>query len=464
MILHDTICALATPPGLGGLAVVRLSGNEAFTIADACFRGKQTLATASGHTIHYGMLCNSMNRNITLDTVTASVFCAPHSYTGENTVEFGCHGGMVIAGEVIHALITAGARMAQAGEFTKRAFLNRKLDLTQAEAVADMIHAVSAHGAQTATRQLLGGLTQRMRMLREQLLDICGLLELELDFADEGIELIDRSLIRERLRSTRTFCLELAQNFRASEIVRSGYTVGIIGYPNAGKSSLLNTLLRRTRAIVSDIPGTTRDYIEEMTMMEEMPIVCIDTAGIRDSTDVIEIEGIKIAESLLQRCHAVIILNDTTEGIHHSDPLVHRIQLQYPQVQMIHVQNKLDALAPSEQEQIRQTATHSAPIPILTISTKTHEGIASLQTMIAEYARQDSQRVHDSLINERHAQLLRQIATSLEKADHALDTAPSNEFIAIDVREALRFIGEMTGEVWNEDVLNHIFSRFCIGK
>jgi tRNA modification GTPase len=211
---------------------------------------------------------------------------------------------------------------------------------------------------------------------------------------------------------------------------------------------------------VSDVPGTTRDYIEEMTIMEDMPIVCIDTAGIRDSNDVIEIEGIKLAESLIQRCHAVIILNDATEGITHSQPLHDRIQIQYPMVQMIAVQNKIDAVSAEEQAYMRSASMSN----MLYISTKTQEGIAMLQTMIAGYARADSSRVSDSLINARHAQLLRQIVSALEKAERALDTAPSNEFIAIDVREALRCIGEMTGEVWNEDVLNHIFSRFCIGK
>jgi tRNA modification GTPase len=225
MILHDTICALATPPGIGGLAVVRLSGAEAIAVAEQCFVGKRALSSVKSHTIHYGNFVQSNQPNTVIDTVTASVFRMPHSYTGENTVEFGCHGGMIVASDIIHALISAGARMAQAGEFTKRAFLNRKLDLTQAEAVADMIHAVSTRGAQTATRQLLGGLTTRLQELRLQLMDICGLLELELDFADEGIELIDRSIIRERLQSTQTFCNNLALSFRASEIVRSGYTV-----------------------------------------------------------------------------------------------------------------------------------------------------------------------------------------------------------------------------------------------
>ncbi len=460
MILHDTICALATPPGIGGLAVVRLSGSSSLRIADACFSGKRSWEQVKSHTIHYGHFVRSDHRSYVLDTVTASVFRAPHSYTGEDTVEFGCHGGMILASDIVSSLISAGARMALPGEFTKRAFLNRKLDLTQAEAVADMIHAVSTRGAQTATRQLLGGLTKRLQDLRLQLMDICGLLELELDFADEGIELIDRAVIRDRIHTTQTYCAELAQNFRASEIVRSGYTVGIIGYPNAGKSSLLNTLLQRTRAIVSDVPGTTRDYIEEMTMMEDMPIVCIDTAGIRASEDMIEIEGIKLAESLIQRCHAVVVLNDCLEGVQHSQPLYDRIREQYPHVQMIAVQNKIDALSHDEQKQLK--AEHSEEM--LFLSTKNNEGVAQLQARIAGLARADSSRVSDSLINQRHAQLLHQIVSALQKADNALDTAPSNEFIAIDVREALRLIGEMTGEVWNEDILNHIFSRFCIGK
>jgi tRNA modification GTPase len=461
MITTDPICALATPNGAAGLAVVRLSGNGAFALADQCFRGKTALANAQSHTIHYGIFWTRSSpqghtpHEIMLDTVVASVFRAPNSYTGEDVVEIGCHGGIIVSNEVVKALISEGARHAEPGEFTKRAFLNQKMDLTQVEAVGDLIHAASTPGSHAAARQLTGGLTAKLDGLREQLLKLCGLLELELDFSHEDIELVSKAELISAIEKARGYCLALAESHRSSEILRSGYCVSIVGYPNAGKSSLLNALLERTRAIVSNTPGTTRDYIEEMVHWGGMAIKLIDTAGFRASDDTIEIEGIRLAESLLQQCDLILVLNDRTLGDDHSVPLLSDLCAKFPTAECVLVHNKIDALA---------AALSTPNAAAHTLSAQTGVGVEPLKTWIADRAVAHTQGISDALINARQASLLAQTATSLQAATDAVINGVSNEFVAIDLREALKRIGEITGAVWNEDILNAIFSKFCIGK
>jgi tRNA modification GTPase len=458
MLRFDPICALATPLGAAGLAVVRLSGEDAIAIADACFRGRGRLADAATHTIHYGKLYSPAQKQDVmlssqmLDTVVASVFRAPHSYTGEDVVEFGCHGGVIVSNEIVQALIQAGARHAEPGEFTKRAFLNQKLDLTQVEAVGDLIHAVSTHGAHAAARQIAGGLTAKLTELRERLLKLCGLLELELDFSHEDVELVSKEDLCASIEEAWGYCLALAEAHRSSEIVRSGFCVGIVGYPNAGKSSLLNALLERTRAIVSDIPGTTRDYIEEFITLDGLAVKLVDTAGFRVSSDVIEVQGIQLAESLLEQCNLIVVLNDLTLGAAHSNPLLTALQAKFGSAEFALVQNKIDAVP-------NYVASGE-----LAISTHTSAGLAALRRFIAHRAAANTQGVSDALINARQAALLTQAAASMQAAMQAAQDGASNEFVAIDIREALKRIGEVTGAVWNEDVLNSIFAKFCIGK
>lgn len=451
----DTICALATPPGTGGLAVVRLSGNDAFHIADACFSGKNTLTQVSSHTIHYGKFLSGKHE---LDIVTASVFVSPHSYTGENVVEFGCHGGERVSAEIVKTLIEAGARHAGPGEFTKRAFLNRKLDLTQVEAVADIIHSGSIQGIHASARQLSGGFTAKIGTLRQELLETCGLLELELDFAEEDIRFVDRDGIRKRIDDARRYCLELVQSFSAAEILRSGYSVGIVGFPNAGKSSLLNALLQKNRAIVSNVPGTTRDYVDETVVLNGINVRLIDTAGLRETDDVIEIEGIRFAEEVLRECHMLLLVNDSTESLDHSHQLFVSLQKAYKEATIVPVQTKVDALPDDIAKQL------NADENVRTVSSVTAVGVSALKEYIGSQANQDQQRVVDFLINSRHAALLHDIANHLGAAISSLDDDVSNEFVAVDVRLALRLIGEITGDEWSEDVLEEVFSRFCIGK
>jgi tRNA modification GTPase len=454
MLVFDPICALATPPGAAGLAVIRLSGKDSLAVADRCFRGRIPLAEATGHTIHYGRFFRDGEA---IDEVTASVYRAPHSYTGEDVVEFGCHGGRVVSAEIIETLIAAGARHAEAGEFTKRAFLNQKLDLTQVEAVGDLIHAVSRKGSHAAAKQLMGGFTRRLNTLRERLLELCGLVELELDFSQEDIEFINKSALAAKIEETRMFCVELAESFRSAEIVRSGYSVGIVGYPNAGKSSLLNALLERKRAIVSAQPGTTRDYLEETMYVEGTPIRLIDTAGFRESDDTIEVEGIELAKELLAQCHLILILNDISEGALHSDALLQSLRVQFAESEILLAHTKLDLAPPDIALQLRGNEH-------IGLSTREGTGIQDLKTLLARKAHAATQTVNDALINARQATLLRQAADALEKAQLSVLSGASNEFTALDLRDALKRIGEITGAVWNDDVLNAVFSKFCIGK
>lgn len=445
--MSRTIVALATAPGIAGLNVVRISGENAISIADKCFDGKSTLAEAKTHTIHYGKFVSD---NTLIDTVTASVFKAPNSYTGEDTIEFGCHGGNIIAGQIVDALLASGAVMPEPGEFTRTAFLNGKLDLTQVEAVADIIHSTSVAGALTSARQLIGEFTQRLKELRHNLIRTAGLLELELDFSEEDIELIDNSLVRERLVESQKYCNELADKFRASEVLRSGFIVAVAGFPNSGKSTLFNKILQKNRAIVSEIEGTTRDYIEEDILLGDVKVRLIDTAGLRETEDIIEIAGIKLVESVLEQSNLVIVLNDASRGVEQSEELYRTLKQKYPNSEFTLVQNKSDLLE-SKSEGIF-------------ISAKTGEGVEKITDKIRLIAKSSVDRINDVLINKRHADLLRRTSNEIQRGIDAIDANMQNEIIAIDIRNATNTLGEITGDRWNEEVLAEIFSGFCIGK
>lgn len=456
---EDTICAIVTPLGIGGLAVVRLSGPDTFPIADRCFRGKIPLQEAPSHTIHYGRFLRGEE---VIDAVTASVFRAPRSYTGEDTVEFGCHGGMVVAELIVETLVEAGARRAEAGEFTKRAFLNGKLNLMQVEAIADLIYATSVPGARFAARQLVGGLTKQLSELRQQLIETAALLELELDFAEEEVEFVSRSELLRRLEEAARWCEQLADSYRAAEILRSGFFVGCVGYPNAGKSSLFNALLRRQRAIVSPIPGTTRDYLEESFFAQGIPIRLVDTAGLRETDDVLELEGIRLAEQVIRQCNVILVINDVTEGIEHSEALLRRLQQHFPEATYAYVQNKIDLLGDGGVP--TSNGVDALGVPVFWISALRGDGVEGLRNWLGEQARRSSELGVDALINARQASLLREAARALTASQHALRSGLSGEFVVADLRQAVERLSELTGETWREEVLNTIFARFCIGK
>lgn len=447
MANEKTITALSTPPGVSGLAVIRLSGKDAFAICNRNFKSKIPVSEMNSHTIAYGKFYDA---DTLIDTVTVSVFRSPNSYTGEDVVEISSHGGPIIYNKILSILIESGAEFAEAGEFTRRAFINGKLDLLQTEAVADMIHSSSGIGVETSARQLQGKFTERLNEFRETLLNIASLLELELDFSEEGLKFTEKADLIKRIEYAAKYCRELHSSFKTSEILRSGYFVSIAGYPNSGKSTLFNKILERNRAIVSDIPGTTRDYLEESIFLDGITIRLFDTAGIRESDDIIEIEGIKLVYSLMEQANLIIVLNDLSVGKNYSNGLFDSIKSKFDSKDVLLVHNKSDITAMQEDE--------------ISISAKTGEGIDKLKSLISERAHSDMSRLHDVLINQRHHKLLSISEDRLLNAINGLMSGMENEIIAIDIRDAAKHIGEITGESWNEEVLNNIFSRFCIGK
>jgi tRNA modification GTPase len=446
------ICALATPPGTAGLAVIRVSGSEAIARCSAFFRGSVSLVEASDHTIHYGWWSDHDRR---IDAVTATVFRAPHSYTGEDVIEIGCHGGAFVVDQILGSLHEAGIPPAEPGEFTRRAFMNGKLDLTQVEAVADLIHAQTRVGAQTAARQLAGGFTRRLSSLREQLLQASGLLEVELDFSEEGYEFISRTAFTSTLEEALNFTRSLVDSATSAEVLRSGFYAAVVGFPNAGKSSLFNALLDRPRAIVSHIPGTTRDYLEEPLIIDGYTIHLYDTAGLRNTEDTIELQGILLTSSLLEQSNLILVVNDASEGFDHSDALADNLRTKYPSTPVLVVQNKMDVLDTI----IPPTRTDDVPS-----STTSTGGVESVKKHLLQAVKHSSSGIHDVLVNSRQAALLRQLASHLDAAKRALDAEAPADLIAIDVRACVRIMGEISGETWNPDILDTVFSRFCIGK
>ncbi|MES2764948.1 MAG: tRNA uridine-5-carboxymethylaminomethyl(34) synthesis GTPase MnmE [Bacteroidota bacterium] len=454
MIATDTICALATPPGIGGLAVVRISGPEAISIADLCFKGKFILKNADSHTIHYGKFYDD---DIFIDTVTASVFKNPHSYTGENTIEFGCHGGHVISQNIINALLKNGARYAEPGEFTKLAFLNGKLDLTQVEAVADIIHAQSTPASFISARQLAGGLSKRFEDLLQKLIKITSLLELELDFSEEDVEFVDKAQLLKDLEEVLKFCRELSDSYRSSQILRSGFFVTLVGYPNSGKSSLFNKLINRTRSIVSDIPGTTRDYLEESLVRDGISFKIHDTAGVRETEDTIELQGIEFIESLILQSNLVLVINDSSIDPTSSINFLKELKQKYPHSEYVYIHNKTDLIP---------NGIIFGNDKILSFKTSIYDGnsINEVLKHISASAKLAMGNQQFGLINERHAHLLEKIASHITLSIDSLKNKQSNEFIAFDLHQAISLIGEITGKTYSEDVLNSIFSGFCIGR
>lgn len=443
-----TIVAVATPPGIGGLSVIRISGSKSFEILMSCFVPNRKINFDKSGRIYYGKL---IHKGQLIDFVTASIFIAPNSYTGENTVEIGCHGSNILASKIVDIIVECGGAYAEAGEFTKRAFLNGKLDLLQAEAVADLIHSVSTAGMETSAKQLEGKYNYKLREIRQHLLDVSSLLELELDFADEGIPLVSKSEILAKLDEIKKYCISLLDTFTASEICRAGFYVGIAGYPNSGKSTLFNALVGRERAIVSNISGTTRDYLEDSIYINGLKIIIADTAGLRETSDIIEIEGIKLAESVIEKSNMVIILNDSSITAGNSDQLAKNLSDRYKSKIIAVIQNKIDISNLSFEN-------------VLAVSAKNLIGINKVKDFIYKHAAESITGLSDIMINTRHRQLLTEAEKSINSAIISIKDEMENEVIAIDLRNATKILGELTGESWNEEVLANIFSRFCIGK
>jgi tRNA modification GTPase len=461
--LDDVIAAIATPIGEGGISIIRISGKDAIAIADKGFRGKQPLASAATHTAHFGGFIDPDGNAI--DEVIATVFLEPHSYTAENSVEISCHGGMFVTRKILDSIVAYGARPAEPGEFTKRAFLNGRIDLSQAEAVADLIHARSEISHRTSLQQLEGKLSIKVAELRQQLLDVCGLLELELDFAEEGLEFTDKGKISRQIESVIEYLNQLIDSYKYGRVYREGFKVVLAGKPNVGKSSILNMLLNENRAIVTEIPGTTRDVIEENVVIDGLLFRIVDTAGMRKSEDFIENEGIRRAESQLRTSDLIVLVLDAGTGFKSTDKNVFdQLLKEVKNRNLLVAENKIDLLAKGT---IPDLPDELKEYDIIKISAKTGAGFGKFKKKLVGMALSGSGTgVERSLVitSSRHRDSFQKAVRSLSVAMESLKSSQSNEFVAVDLRAALDSLGEIIGVVTTDDILHNIFSRFCIGK
>ena len=458
---NDIIAAIATPLGEGGLAVVRLSGLRAFSIADACFRpaGKssQKPSAAPTHTIQFGHI---VHEDKVIDEVLLSVLRAPRTFTREDTVEISCHGGILPAKLVLDALLVAGARLAEPGEFTRRAFLNGRIDLTQAEAVADLIHSRTELALAAANEQLAGKLSQRINQLRDDLLLTLAHVEAHIDFPDEDIAPDTKEALLQRLSHGIAFMDELLRTANEGQILRRGIRAAIIGRPNAGKSSLLNQLLGRDRAIVSPIAGTTRDTIEETANIRGLPVVFIDTAGLREAHDEIEREGIRRSRESLAQAELILHILDASEPLTESDE---QYFSEFANKKRILVRNKSDL--PAKLILPDSGITHHA-LPIVNVSCATGQGIEELKDTIKSliWSGEINAQMLQVMINSRHQEALNRARSATRQALEALRGDATLEIVAMELRIATNAVGEIVGKTSTEDLLDSIFSAFCIGK
>jgi tRNA modification GTPase len=449
---EETIVALATPSGTGAIGVIRLSGPDAIAIVNSAFKGKDLTKQAS-HTIHFG---NIVDDDMILDEVLVSLFVAPKSYTRENVVEISCHGSNYIIESIIKLLIKKGARLAKAGEFTLRAFMNGQMDLSQAEAVADLIASNSKASQQVALQQLRGGFSNQLQSLREQLVQFASLIELELDFAEEDVEFANRDQLKKLIHDIVRVISALVQSFELGNAIKQGVNTVIAGRPNAGKSTLLNALLNEERAIVSHIPGTTRDTIEEVLNINGINFRLIDTAGIREATDAIEKIGVERTMEKIAQSALVIYVYDaatlTTDELN-SD----LDKLRKRDVTILTVANKADLLSPEKLEELAQLNT-------LTISAKEKTSINDLRSKIYHSAIKEQLDGNETLVtNIRHLEALQRTEEALANVLRGIDSVTS-DFLSMDIKQALHYLGEITGAVTTDDLLDNIFSKFCIGK
>ncbi|SEP08465.1 tRNA modification GTPase trmE [Mucilaginibacter gossypiicola] len=450
----DTIVALATPNGVGAIAVIRLSGPDAITIANSVFKGKD-LSKQASHTIHFGSIADG---ELILDEVLVSLFVGPRSYTRENVVEISCHASGYIIESIIKLFIKKGARSAKPGEFTLRAFLNGQLDLSQAEAVADLIASNSKASQQVALQQLRGGFSTQLQALREQLVNFASLIELELDFAEEDVEFANRDQLKKLILEITKIVGRLIQSFELGNAIKNGVNTVIAGRPNAGKSTLLNALLNEERAIVSHIPGTTRDTIEEVLNIQGINFRLIDTAGIREATDAIEQIGVQRTMEKISQSALLVYVFDATEIT--IEELNKDIEsLQKPGVTMLVVANKADLLNPEQLSALPHTDR------AIIISAKEKRHIDELKHKIYSSAVKDQLSGDETLVtNIRHLEALQKTEEALVRVLGGIDGNITSDFLSMDIKQGLHYLGEITGVVTTDDLLENIFSKFCIGK
>ena len=448
----ETICAVATPAGVGAIAVIRVSGSKTFPIVNKIFRGKN-LKNQSSHTIHFGTIRDG---EMIVDEVLVSLFKSPASYTREDTIEISCHGSDFIIQKILKLIIKEGARLANAGEFTQRAFLNGQLDLAQAEAVADLIASDSEASHQTAINQIRGGFSKQIAQLREQLINFASLIELELDFGEEDVEFADRDDLRQLIFRIQSVLVPLIESFEMGNVIKNGVPTVIVGKPNAGKSTLLNRLLNEEKAIVSDIAGTTRDVIEDELFIEGIRFRLIDTAGLRKATDTIETIGVERTMQQMEKASLILYLFDASE----IELSVINNQLLEFNAPYLLVGNKVDKL--SDEKKLKFETAYP---DIIWISASENQNIEILKDILVRKVKTKEIKSGDTVVtNLRHFQHLTQTNEALNNVLEGLNHSITGDFLAQDIRFALHHLGEITGQITTDDLLANIFSKFCIGK
>lgn len=469
MLNTDTIVALATPSGSGAIAVVRLSGPDAMTIGAHFFKSisGKSLAKQKSHTVHLGHIVEDTR---VIDEVLVTIFKNPHSYTGEDVVEISCHGSLYIQQEIIQLFLRNGCRMANAGEYTLRAFLNGKLDLSQAEAVADLIASDSEASHKIAMQQMRGGFSNEIKLLRDELMNFASLIELELDFAEEDVEFANRDEFYKLINRIINVLKKLIDSFAVGNVIKNGIPVAIVGEPNVGKSTLLNALLNEERAIVSEIAGTTRDTIEDEIKIGGMAFRFIDTAGIRETEDVVESIGIKKTFEKIEQAQVVLYLVSSLQlavGSHAIQPLIveiEKIKNKFPQKQLIIILNKIDQISDIDLAELTKAILPHAS-NLIPISAKSGYGVEQLTNSLLNLINTGALRNNETIVtNTRHYDALLKAFEEIQKVKYGLDSELSGDLLAIDIRQALFHFGEITGEITNDDLLGNIFANFCIGK
>ncbi len=452
MLNNDTIIALSTPPGSGAIGVIRLSGPNAISLTNQVFASKD-LEQQATHTLHFGLIKDG---EVMVDEVVVALFVGPKSYTKENVVEISCHGSNYIIQQIISLLVSKGARAAKPGEFTLRAFLNGGLDLSQAEAVADLIASDSKASHEVAMQQMRGGFSSELKDLREQLIHFASMIELELDFAEEDVEFANRDQLLALVQRINKVLHRLIHSFEVGNVIKNGVPVVIAGKPNVGKSTLLNALLNEERAIVSDIAGTTRDTIEDEININGVVFRFIDTAGIRETADVIEAKGVERTLDKMKQAKLIIYLVDAQET--EAEVLVQLEGLSKQIIPYLFMVNKAELLNANQKDFYQQQGA-------LLISAKEKLGMDVLETALLEKVNLSHVNTSETLVtNIRHVEALKQTQNSLNRVLENIHNPVTSDFLAMDIKQALHYLGEITGTVTTDDLLENIFTKFCIGK
>ena len=459
MYKEDTIAAISTAHGTGGIGIIRISGEKAFEIAEALFKGKKPFSQIKSHTLNYGKMLDPRD-GTTIDEILLSKMKRPNTFTREDVVEINCHGGIVVLKTILEQVVKQGARLAEPGEFTQRAFMNGRIDLSQAEAVIDLIHAKTLESSKAAVTQLEGKLSKVLKSVRSKLIELIAHIEVTVDYPEDDIEEITGQKVISEITEIREKLEDIIRGFEKGRVIREGINVVIAGRPNVGKSSLLNELVGKNKAIVTDIPGTTRDIIEEYININGIPVRIIDTAGLRETTDVVEKIGVEKAEKALEIADLVIVMIDASQGINQED---HRIIEKTKDKNKIILVNKIDLV---NEKIIHNIENEMEEKNIIQTSIEKGVGIQALENRITEMFLKGKIDVNNELLitNIRHKELIDKALKSIHEACIAHNSEMPLDCIAIDIKNSAEYIGEITGESVREDVMKQIFSRFCLGK